>query len=143
MICFLLKHFRLRSHETGSIWNRYEIGTDKPCVYTGPGGSILDRFSCPVPNGLTFESELYCSRVLPRPCTAILILVVGSAVLLHDVSASVGDVSMGSPSFLLGEFCCCRSKNRVTVKLRQRSTSVQPMRKKAISFKHVQLRVDT
>ena len=49
----------------------------------------------------------------------------------------------GSPSFLLAEFCCCRSKNRATVRLRQRSTNVQPMRRKVISLKQVKLRVDT
>ena len=31
---------RQRLHGIGSVWNRYEIGTDKPCVYTGPGGSV-------------------------------------------------------------------------------------------------------
>ena len=31
------------------IWNRYEIGTDKPCVYTGPGGSDTDRICYLVP----------------------------------------------------------------------------------------------
>ena len=28
---------RLCLHEIGSVWNRYEIRTDKPCAYTGPG----------------------------------------------------------------------------------------------------------
>ena len=36
------KH-RQRLHGTGSVWNRYEIGTDKSCVYTGPGGCGTDR----------------------------------------------------------------------------------------------------
>ena len=48
----------------------------------------------------------------------------------------------GSSIFALAEFCCCRSKNRA-VRLCQRSTNMQPMRKKVISLKHVKLRVDT
>ena len=32
-------HLRQRLHGTGSVRNRYEIGTDKPYVYTGPGGT--------------------------------------------------------------------------------------------------------
>ena len=49
--CALLKIFpsdhqvRLRLHKTGSVWNLYEISTDKPCVYTGRGRSALARFS--------------------------------------------------------------------------------------------------
>ena len=39
---------------TGSVWNQYEIGTDKPCVYTGPGGSGMDRICYLVPNGSTY-----------------------------------------------------------------------------------------
>ena len=35
----------MRLHETGSVSNRCESGTDKPCVYTEPGRSVLDRFS--------------------------------------------------------------------------------------------------
>ena len=73
----------------------------------------------------------------------IFILVVSSEVSLHDVSARAGDVSIGIPSFLLAEFCCCRPKNRATIRLRQHSTNVQPMRKKVISLKHAKLRVDT
>ena len=65
--------------------------------------------------------------------TVIFILVVSSAVLLHDVSARGVDVSMGSPSFLLAEFCCFHLKNRVTVRLHQRSTKVQSMREKMIT----------
>ena len=34
------KRFRQRLHGTGSVWNQHEIGTDKPCVYTGPGGPV-------------------------------------------------------------------------------------------------------
>ena len=43
--------------------------------------------------------------------------------------------------FPLTEFCCCRSKNLGAVRLRQRSTNLEPMRKKVISFKHVKLRI--
>ena len=45
----------------------------------------------------------------------------------------VGTCRWESPSFLLAEFWCCRSKNRETVRLRQRLTNVQPMRKTLIS----------
>ena len=48
---------RLRLHETRSVWNRYKIGTDKPYVYTGPGRYATDRFTYPVPNGFTCESD--------------------------------------------------------------------------------------
>ena len=41
---------RLRLHETESVYNRYEIGTDKPCVYTRPVRSALDLLSYSVPN---------------------------------------------------------------------------------------------
>ena len=45
--------------------------------------------------------------------------------LLHDVSARVPvTCRWGSPSFPLAEFCCCPSKNRGTVRLRQRSTNL-------------------
>ena len=44
-------------HGTGSVWNQYNIGTDKPCVYTGPGGSGTDRICYPVPNGSTYEGD--------------------------------------------------------------------------------------
>ena len=53
----VLTTLRLRLHEIGSIWNRYEIGTDKLWVYAGPGRSALGLFSYPVPNGLTYESD--------------------------------------------------------------------------------------
>ena len=31
--------FEARLHETRSVWNQYEIGIDKPSVYTTPGRS--------------------------------------------------------------------------------------------------------
>ena len=68
-------------------------------------------------------------------------MVVSPAVLAHDVSARAGD--WGSPSFLLAGFTQGHSKNWKTVKLRQHSISVQPMREKVKSLKHVKLRVDT
>ena len=61
----------------------------------------------------------------------------------HDVSASAGDVSMGSPFFLLAEFCCrVRKIDGLSdcVNVRQ---NLEPMRKKVISLKHVKLRLDT
>ena len=37
--------------------SKYEIGTDKPCVYTGTGGSGTDRVRYLVPNGSTYEGD--------------------------------------------------------------------------------------
>ena len=48
-----------------------------------------------------------------------------------------------SPSFLLAEFIRGHSTNWETVNLHQCSISVQPMREKVKSLKHVKLRVDT
>ena len=47
---------------TGSVWNRYEIGTDKPCVCTGLGGSGTDRICYLVPNGSTYEGDPMWNR---------------------------------------------------------------------------------
>ena len=45
---------------------------DKPCVYTGPGRSALDRFPYPLSDGFTCESDTAwnwdCLRVVLRPC---------------------------------------------------------------------------
>ena len=51
------QRFRIHLHEIGSVWNWYETGMDKSCIYTGPGRSTLDRLCCPVPNGFTCESD--------------------------------------------------------------------------------------
>ena len=56
---------RLRLHRNGSVWIRYEIGTDKPCVYTGPGGSSTDRVCYLVPNGSTYEGDPIWDRTVP------------------------------------------------------------------------------
>ena len=56
---------RQRLHGTGSVWNRYEIGTDKPCVYTRPGGSGTDRICYLVPNGSTYEGDPMWNRTVP------------------------------------------------------------------------------
>ena len=56
---------RQRLQETGSVWNRYEIGTDKPCVYTGPGGSGTDRICYLVLNGSTYEGDPMWNRTVP------------------------------------------------------------------------------
>ena len=53
----------------------------------------------------------------------------GSNILFHCVQQM-----RGSPSFPLAEFFCCRSKNRGIVRLRQCSTNLEPIRKKAISL---------
>ena len=59
------KCFRQRLHGTGSVWNRYEIGTDKPCVYTGPGESGMDRICYLVPTGSTYEGDPMWTRTVP------------------------------------------------------------------------------
>ena len=51
---------RQRLHGPGSVWDRYEIGTDKPCVYTGPGGSSTDWICYLEPNGSTYEGDPMC-----------------------------------------------------------------------------------
>ena len=46
---------RQRLHGTGSLWNRYKIGTDSLVFkHTGPGGSGTDRFCCLAPNGSAY-----------------------------------------------------------------------------------------
>ena len=59
-MCWFSKklQFRQRLHELGSVWHPYEIGTDKSCVHTGPGGSGTDRIRLLIPNGSTYEGDL-------------------------------------------------------------------------------------
>ena len=59
-----LSIFRQGLHGTGCVWNRYEIGTDKPCVYTGPGGSGTKQILHLVPNGST-KDDLIWNRTVP------------------------------------------------------------------------------
>ena len=54
-----------RLHGTGSVWNKYEIATDKLCVYTEPGGSGTDRNCYLVPNGSTHEGDPIWDRTVP------------------------------------------------------------------------------
>ena len=74
--------------------------------------------------------------------TTIFIMVVSPAVLAHDVSARAGDMSMGIAVFPTGWIYSVPFENLKTVELRQRSISVQPIREKVKSLKHVKLRVD-
>ena len=49
-------------------WNRLEpvrIGTDKPCVDTGPGGFGTDRICYLVPNVSTYEGDPIWNRFVP------------------------------------------------------------------------------
>ena len=55
----------LKAAFTGFVWNQYKIGIDKPCVYTGPTRSVLDRFSYPVPNGFTCERDSVWNCAVP------------------------------------------------------------------------------
>ena len=57
-------------------------------------------------------------------------MVVSPAVLAHDMPARTGDVSIGVAVFPIGWIYSGPFKNWETVKLRQRSISVQPMREK-------------
>ena len=50
-----MSSLRPHLHQTGSVWNRYEIGTVKSDVYSGPHWQILYRFSCPIPDGFTHK----------------------------------------------------------------------------------------
>ena len=56
---------RNRLHWAESVWNRYEIGTDKPCVYMRPGGSGTNRICYLVPNGSTCESDPIWNCTVP------------------------------------------------------------------------------
>ena len=53
-----------RLHGTGSVCNRYEIGTDKSYVYTGPGGSGTDRINYLVPNRSPYEGGSIRNRAV-------------------------------------------------------------------------------
>ena len=64
-VTLLAFKLRQRLHGTGSVWNRYEIGVDKPCVYTGPGGSGTDRICYLVPSGSTYEGDPIWNRTVP------------------------------------------------------------------------------
>ena len=81
------------------------------------------------------------SRVYPDAAciTAIFIMVVSSAVLAHDASARASDVSMGIAVCPIGWIYSGPFENWETFKLRPRSISVQPMREKVKSLKHVKL----
>ena len=83
---------------------------------------------------------MHCTLRLYCTCTAIFILVVSSAVLSTTCRKVQVTCQWASLSFLLAEFCCCLLKSRETVRLRQRSTDVQPMRKQVISLRYVSTR---
>ena len=50
---------------TASVLNRHEIRMDKPCVYTRPGGSGMDRICYLVPNGSTYECDPIWNHTVP------------------------------------------------------------------------------
>ena len=56
---------RQRLHGTGSVWNRFQIGTDKSSVYTGSGGSSTDKICYLVLNGSTYEGDPIWNRTVP------------------------------------------------------------------------------
>ena len=65
VLCVQGKKLRQRLHGTGSIWNRHQIGRDKPCVHTGPGGSVTDRICYLAPKVSTYEGDPMWNRTLP------------------------------------------------------------------------------
>ena len=52
-------------HETGSIWNWYEIGMDKPSVYTVSDGSSMNWICHLVPNGSTYKGDPILNCTIP------------------------------------------------------------------------------
>ena len=48
----------LKAAFTRSVWNRYEIGTDKPCVYAGTDGSGTDWICYTLPNGSAYMKAI-------------------------------------------------------------------------------------
>ena len=64
------RSLRLHLHETGSVWDRYEVDTGKPCVYTIPGRSAHDWYSYPISNGFTCESDPVYYTVPGWYCTS-------------------------------------------------------------------------
>ena len=54
-----------RLYGTGSVWNHYEMGTDKPCVYTEPFGSGTDRICYLVLNRSTYGSDPKWNNTVP------------------------------------------------------------------------------
>ena len=56
--------YRQHLHGTRSIWNRYEIGTDKLSVNTGPGESGMDRICYVVPDGSTYDGDPMWNRTI-------------------------------------------------------------------------------
>ena len=62
---YYISSFGQRLHETGSVWNRYEIGTDKPCIYREPGESSTNQLCYLVPNGSTYEGDPIWNRIVP------------------------------------------------------------------------------
>ena len=44
-----------------------KFGTDKPCVYTRPGRSALDRFSYPASSRFTCESDPVWNSTVLKP----------------------------------------------------------------------------
>ena len=63
--CVELSSLRQRLHGTGSVWNRYKIGTDKLFFYTGPVGSSTEWTCYLVPNGSTYEGDPVWKRTVP------------------------------------------------------------------------------
>ena len=55
-----------RLHQTGSVWNPDKIGTDNHCVSTGPGRSVPEWFSYPVPNGSLVKGIRVWNCAIPR-----------------------------------------------------------------------------
>ena len=59
---------RPRLHGIGSKTIRIDMGTDRPCVYTGPGVSVYFWICYPNTFGFAFKSGYFWIRTLSIPC---------------------------------------------------------------------------
>ena len=57
-----------RLHGIGSKTIRIDMGTDRPCVYTGPGVSVYFWICYPNTFGFTFKSRYFWIRTLSIRC---------------------------------------------------------------------------
>ena len=61
---YTLLYLRMHSHQIESIWNRYKIGTDKPCAYMEPGRFAPDPSLTTIQFGTASNgTELYGTYV--------------------------------------------------------------------------------
>ena len=68
---FTIKLLRPRLHGIGSKTIRIDMGTDRPCVYTGPGVSVYFWICYPNTFGFAFKSGYFWIRTLSIPCKRV------------------------------------------------------------------------